>query len=132
MCLCADPSLQNSECQVPGCGVKLFEKLKRKVRICDTHRHALKIQMDGFEGRFCQQCSRVHNIERFDGSRRGCRSRLLRRVQKERCEQPCRGRLMCLCLTIQVVAIVSLPVKVYLRAAVTKQGSQAGEGDEEF
>ena len=84
----ADPSMQNSKCQVPGCDVGLFDKLVRKVRICDKHRHALKLQMDGYEGRFCQQCSRVHNIDRFDGSRRGCRSRLLsrrRRKTKERC-----------------------------------------------
>ena len=83
MCIAyIDPSMQNSECQVPGCGVGLFESLKRKVRICETHRQALKLQMDGFEGRFCQQCSRVHKIECFDGSRRGCRKRLRRRVER--------------------------------------------------
>lgn len=32
--------------------------------------------MDGFKGRFCQQCSRVHDLSRFDGDKRGCRQRL--------------------------------------------------------
>lgn len=77
-----DVQLHNSECQVPGCGTVLWETLKRKVRICDVHRRALVLEMNGFQGRFCQQCSRVHDLSSFDGNRRGCRKRLRRRLYR--------------------------------------------------
>ena len=71
-----------SQCQVPGCQVTVLETVKRKVRICEEHRRALVLEMKGFRGRFCQQCSRVHSLDRFDGNKRGCRDRLMRRVER--------------------------------------------------
>mmetsp|Transcript_2429 Transcript_2429/g.7026 ORF Transcript_2429/g.7026 Transcript_2429/m.7026 type:complete len:389 (+) Transcript_2429:122-1288(+) len=73
-----------TECQVPGCGRLLRETVKRNVRICEEHRRSMVLDMRGYLGRFCQQCSRVHNLDRFDGDKRGCRDRLQRRIVRRR------------------------------------------------
>ena len=75
-----------TRCRVPGCGAEVHESTKRKLRVCVAHRRVLVLRMPGYLGRFCQQCSRVHELGRFDGDRRGCRARL--RSRTVRCETP--------------------------------------------
>ncbi|KAH6830047.1 hypothetical protein C2S53_007989 [Perilla frutescens var. hirtella] len=73
-------SAQNAPtcCQVEGCNVdlSLAKEYHRKHRVCDTHSKCPKVIVGGRERRFCQQCSRFHNLSEFDEKKRSCRRRL--------------------------------------------------------
>lgn len=58
--------------QVPDCGKDLTgEKVySRRYRICDVHLKMDAVHVDGKLQRFCQQCSRFHELDDFDGSQR--------------------------------------------------------------
>lgn len=84
-------NMQNPCCQVEGCNLdlKLAKDYHRRHRICDTHSKSPKVIVAGMERRFCQQCSRFHDLSEFDDKKRSCRRRLSdhnarrRRVQSE-------------------------------------------------
>ncbi|KAK6922416.1 SBP domain [Dillenia turbinata] len=74
-------SCQNSHaprCQVEGCNFDLSsaKDYHRKHRVCESHSKCPKVIVDGLERRFCQQCSRFHNLSEFDEKKRSCRRRL--------------------------------------------------------
>uniref|UniRef100_A0A061QM26 SBP-type domain-containing protein n=2 Tax=Tetraselmis sp. GSL018 TaxID=582737 RepID=A0A061QM26_9CHLO len=48
------------------------------------HRQALLVYKNGLACRFCQQCTKLHRIEHFDGVKRGCRRRLQQRKLRRR------------------------------------------------
>eukprot|EP00193_Tetraselmis_chui_P005874 CAMPEP_0177764830 /NCGR_PEP_ID=MMETSP0491_2-20121128/7632_1 /TAXON_ID=63592 /ORGANISM="Tetraselmis chuii, Strain PLY429" /LENGTH=410 /DNA_ID=CAMNT_0019281067 /DNA_START=407 /DNA_END=1639 /DNA_ORIENTATION=+ len=71
------------ECRVEGCGVdlaplKALSKTDYRVRykICDEHLKAPEVFTMGKKMRFCQQCTSLHELERFDGAKRSCKNRL--------------------------------------------------------
>lgn len=70
----------NIRCLVPGCHSDLLREREFNLRnkICEFHQRAKVLVVDGAEHRFCQQCTRLHPIDAFDGNKRGCRSRLER------------------------------------------------------
>ena len=49
-----------------------------KARLCKPHQRALELDFDGVKRRFCQQCVRVHDLDKFHGNNRGCVARLKR------------------------------------------------------
>ncbi|XP_031125400.1 squamosa promoter-binding-like protein 12 isoform X1 [Ipomoea triloba] len=65
-------------CQVEGCNIDLSsaKDYHRKHRVCDSHSKCPKVIVGGIERRFCQQCSRFHNLSEFDENKRSCRRRL--------------------------------------------------------
>ncbi|KAL8532861.1 hypothetical protein ACS0TY_009168 [Phlomoides rotata] len=65
-------------CQVEGCNIELSKakEYHRKHRVCDTHSKSPRVIVGGRERRFCQQCSRFHNLSEFDEKKRSCRRRL--------------------------------------------------------
>jgi len=67
-----------SVCQVSGCTVNLLTEDHLAVRAvtCQSHRQQAIIHVNGKPCRFCQQCVRVHDLDRFDGDKKGCRKRL--------------------------------------------------------
>mmetsp|Transcript_27564 Transcript_27564/g.77951 ORF Transcript_27564/g.77951 Transcript_27564/m.77951 type:complete len:287 (+) Transcript_27564:166-1026(+) len=67
-----------SVCQVSGCTVNLLTEDRLSVRAvtCQAHRQKPVVDVNGKPCRFCQQCIRVHDVERFDGDKKGCRKRL--------------------------------------------------------
>mmetsp|Transcript_9678 Transcript_9678/g.24654 ORF Transcript_9678/g.24654 Transcript_9678/m.24654 type:complete len:620 (-) Transcript_9678:400-2259(-) len=71
-----DPAL----CQVQGCAVDLWPEGERAVRYktCGFHQRCDSVPLRGQEFRFCQQCTRMHTLDRFDGAKRGCRQKLSR------------------------------------------------------
>uniref|UniRef100_A0A1D1XFK2 Squamosa promoter-binding-like protein 12 n=1 Tax=Anthurium amnicola TaxID=1678845 RepID=A0A1D1XFK2_9ARAE len=71
-------SAQNSRCQVEGCNVDLStaKDYHRKHRVCESHSKCPKVIVAGQERRFCQQCSRFHDLSEFDQKKRSCRRRL--------------------------------------------------------
>ncbi|KAJ8628824.1 hypothetical protein MRB53_022147 [Persea americana] len=65
-------------CQVEGCNVDLTgaKDYHRKHRVCESHSKCPKVIVSGLERRFCQQCSRFHELSEFDEKKRSCRRRL--------------------------------------------------------
>ncbi|KAE9604820.1 hypothetical protein Lal_00010868 [Lupinus albus] len=71
-------NLQHPSCQVEGCGLDLSsaKDYHRKHRVCENHSKFPKVIIAGSERRFCQQCSRFHDLSEFDDKKRSCRRRL--------------------------------------------------------
>ncbi|KAL8520180.1 hypothetical protein ACS0TY_010921 [Phlomoides rotata] len=71
-------NLHIPHCVVEGCNIDLSmaKEYHRKHRVCDNHSKCPKVIVGGHERRFCQQCSRFHNLSEFDDKKRSCRRRL--------------------------------------------------------
>ncbi|XP_076948718.1 squamosa promoter-binding protein 1-like [Bidens hawaiensis] len=69
---------QVARCQVDGCHVALgsVKEYYRKHKVCEVHSKAPNVLVLGIEQRFCQQCSRFHDVTEFDEAKRSCRRRL--------------------------------------------------------
>ncbi|GMI86315.1 hypothetical protein HRI_002300800 [Hibiscus trionum] len=65
-------------CQADECGADLKDakQYHRRHRVCEPHAKAAFVSVKGIRQRFCQQCSRFHEISKFDGTKRSCRDRL--------------------------------------------------------
>eukprot|EP00775_Hariotina_reticulata_P004739 gene4739-4989_t len=59
-------------CIVDGCQADLsgMKPYFRRSKICPPHQAAATVILNGSECRFCQQCTRCHSVEEFDGSKR--------------------------------------------------------------
>lgn len=71
-------SQSSPRCQVEGCNLDLAsaKDYHRRHRICANHSKSPKVVVAGMERRFCQQCSRFHDLSEFDDRKRSCRRRL--------------------------------------------------------
>ncbi|OVA19324.1 Transcription factor [Macleaya cordata] len=71
-------SMQTPRCQVEGCDLDLTsaKDYHRRHRVCESHSKCPKVTVSGLERRFCQQCSRFHDLSEFDEKKRSCRRRL--------------------------------------------------------
>ncbi|KAI3990236.1 hypothetical protein MKX01_037575 [Papaver californicum] len=71
-------SMQTPRCQVEGCDLELTsaKDYHRRHRVCENHSKCPKVIVAGLERRFCQQCSRFHDLAEFDEKKRSCRRRL--------------------------------------------------------
>ncbi|KAF5198179.1 Squamosa promoter-binding-like protein [Thalictrum thalictroides] len=71
-------STQTPRCQVEGCNLDLtsVKDYHRRHRVCESHSKCSKVVVAGLERRFCQQCSRFHDLSEFDEKKRSCRRRL--------------------------------------------------------
>ncbi|WOL12360.1 hypothetical protein Cni_G21126 [Canna indica] len=77
-------------CQVEGCeadltGVKAYYC---RHKVCGMHSKAPKVIVGGMEQRFCQQCSRFHQLTEFDQGKRSCRRRLAGHNERRRKPPP--------------------------------------------
>ncbi|CAI0553400.1 unnamed protein product [Linum tenue] len=83
-------SLQSPCCQVEGCNLDLksAKDYHRRHRICENHSKSPKVIVAGLERRFCQQCSRFHELSEFDDKKRSCRRRLSDHNARRRRPQP--------------------------------------------
>eukprot|EP00897_Mesotaenium_endlicherianum_P007163 jgi/Mesen1/6475/ME000330S05498 len=65
-------------CQVEGCGVDLRgeKEYHQRHKVCPPHSKSSVVRVKGVIQRFCQQCSRFHQLREFDGDRRSCRVQL--------------------------------------------------------
>ncbi|KAK1310168.1 Squamosa promoter-binding-like protein 10 [Acorus calamus] len=63
------------KCQVEGCeeDISGSKAYYRNHKICEVHFKAPVIRVSGAWERFCQQCTRFHELSEFDGSKRACR-----------------------------------------------------------
>ncbi|CAH8381702.1 unnamed protein product [Eruca vesicaria subsp. sativa] len=75
---CGQSSMQVPRCQIDGCELDLSsaKDYHRKHRVCETHSKCPNVTVNGVDCRFCQQCSRLHDVSEFDEKKRSCRKRL--------------------------------------------------------
>ncbi|XLU68053.1 hypothetical protein S245_027106 [Arachis hypogaea] len=82
-------------CQAEKCKADLEEarQYHRRHRVCEYHAKAQVVLVSGIRQRFCQQCSRFHEIGEFDDTKRSCRRRLAGHNQRRRknCDSQAEG-----------------------------------------
>ncbi|VVA97703.1 unnamed protein product [Arabis nemorensis] len=73
-------------CQVDRCTANLTEAKQyyRRHRVCEVHAKASAAIVAGVRQRFCQQCSRFHELPEFDEAKRSCRRRLAGHNERRR------------------------------------------------
>ncbi|KAF2286046.1 hypothetical protein GH714_009942 [Hevea brasiliensis] len=73
-------------CQVEKCGADLTEakRYHRRHKVCEIHAKAPAVIVAGLRQRFCQQCSRFHELSEFDEAKRSCRRRLAGHNERRR------------------------------------------------
>ncbi|XP_042424757.1 squamosa promoter-binding protein 1-like [Zingiber officinale] len=73
-------------CQAEKCSADLAEAKRyyRRHKVCEAHSKAAVVIVSGLRQRFCQQCSRFHELSEFDDSKRSCRRRLAGHNERRR------------------------------------------------
>ncbi|CAM0905978.1 unnamed protein product [Alopecurus aequalis] len=73
-------------CQAERCGADLTEakRYHRRHKVCEAHAKAAVVLVAGLRQRFCQQCSRFHELLEFDDTKRSCRRRLAGHNERRR------------------------------------------------
>ncbi|KAI9120446.1 hypothetical protein K1719_007479 [Acacia pycnantha] len=73
-------------CQVESCESDLSEAkhYHRRHKVCEFHAKASSVLISGLQQRFCQQCSRFHELGEFDDAKRSCRKRLAGHNERRR------------------------------------------------
>ncbi|CAA0820386.1 Squamosa promoter-binding-like protein 8 [Striga hermonthica] len=71
-------SASSARCQAEGCSADLSraKHYHRRHKVCEFHSKAATVIAAGLTQRFCQQCSRFHQLPEFDNGKRSCRKRL--------------------------------------------------------
>ncbi|XP_047972160.1 squamosa promoter-binding-like protein 17 [Salvia hispanica] len=82
--------VQPPRCQVEGCLVDLSGSKAYYCRhkVCGMHSKSPMVIVAGLEQRFCQQCSRFHQLPEFDQGKRSCRRRLAGHNERRRKPPP--------------------------------------------
>ncbi|XP_054779240.1 squamosa promoter-binding-like protein 3 [Prosopis cineraria] len=75
------PSCQADDCHTDLSTAKPYH---RRHKVCEYHAKAPAVLISGHEQRFCQQCSRFHELSEFDNSKRSCRRRLAGHNERRR------------------------------------------------
>uniref|UniRef100_A0A803LVF1 SBP-type domain-containing protein n=1 Tax=Chenopodium quinoa TaxID=63459 RepID=A0A803LVF1_CHEQI len=75
-----------ARCQAEKCTVDLTEakRYHRRHKVCEHHAKAPSVLVSGLRQRFCQQCSRFHELSEFDETKRSCRRRLAGHNERRR------------------------------------------------
>ncbi|CAL9017179.1 unnamed protein product [Prunus brigantina] len=73
-------------CQAERCGADFVEAKRyyRRHKVCEFHSKAPVVMVSGLRQRFCQQCSRFHELTEFDEAKRSCRRRLAGHNERRR------------------------------------------------
>ncbi|KAG6490661.1 hypothetical protein ZIOFF_051971 [Zingiber officinale] len=79
-----------ASCLVDGCKSDLSNSREyhRRHKVCEVHSKTPMVMVGGQEQRFCQQCSRFHQLLEFDEVKRSCRKRLDGHNRRRRKPQP--------------------------------------------
>ncbi|WCJ33982.1 squamosa promoter binding protein-like 9 [Euphorbia peplus] len=77
---------QPPRCQVEGCKVDLSDAKAyySRHKVCGVHSKSTTVIVAGLQQRFCQQCSRFHQLPEFDQEKRSCRRRLAGHNERRR------------------------------------------------
>lgn len=73
-------------CQAEKCTADLTDakQYHRRHKVCEYHAKAQVVIVGGIRQRFCQQCSRFHELSEFDETKRSCRRRLAGHNERRR------------------------------------------------
>lgn len=73
-------------CQADKCSADLSDakQYHRRHKVCEHHAKAQVAIVGGIRQRFCQQCSRFHELAEFDEAKRSCRRRLAGHNERRR------------------------------------------------
>ncbi|KAL9243616.1 hypothetical protein vseg_017481 [Gypsophila vaccaria] len=73
-------------CQADNCTADLTDakRYHRRHKVCEFHAKAPVVIVHGYHQRFCQQCSRFHEVLEFDDTKRSCRRRLAGHNERRR------------------------------------------------
>ncbi|XP_061352153.1 squamosa promoter-binding protein 1-like [Gastrolobium bilobum] len=73
-------------CQVEKCNTDLHDakQYHKRHKVCEYHAKAQVVLVGGLRQRFCQQCSRFHELAEFDDTKRSCRRRLAGHNERRR------------------------------------------------
>ena len=77
-----DKAWRVGDAQVSSCRTQLTSKTRprycRRYRVCETHLRALTMNINGAAQRWCQKCSRFHEVDAFTDKQHSCTQSLLR------------------------------------------------------
>ncbi|KAG6591949.1 Squamosa promoter-binding-like protein 5, partial [Cucurbita argyrosperma subsp. sororia] len=78
--------VSSPSCQAHNCTTDLSEakRYHRRHKVCEFHSKAAVVMVAGIRQRFCQQCSRFHELTEFDDAKRSCRRRLAGHNERRR------------------------------------------------
>ncbi|XAR66484.1 hypothetical protein NMG60_11012744 [Bertholletia excelsa] len=73
-------------CQVDNCNTDMTNArvYHRRHKVCEVHAKVPVVIIAGVQQRFCQQCSRFHELSEFDENKRSCRRRLAGHNERRR------------------------------------------------
>ncbi|CAH2059519.1 unnamed protein product, partial [Thlaspi arvense] len=73
-------------CQVERCTADMSraKHYHKRHKVCEFHAKAPLVRVSGLHQRFCQQCSRFHELGEFDEAKRSCRRRLAGHNERRR------------------------------------------------
>ncbi|EFN56093.1 hypothetical protein CHLNCDRAFT_145623 [Chlorella variabilis] len=71
-------------CAVCQCSLRDARVFHQRYHVCPEHATADQVVLHGVLQRFCQQCGRFHELERFAPSMRSCRQQLARHAERRR------------------------------------------------
>ncbi|XP_006595445.1 squamosa promoter-binding-like protein 3 [Glycine max] len=71
-------------CGVVNADLHEAKQYHRRHRVCEYHVKAQVVLVDEVRQRFCQQCSRFHELAEFDDTKRSCRSSLAGHNERRR------------------------------------------------
>ncbi|KAK9990026.1 hypothetical protein SO802_025011 [Lithocarpus litseifolius] len=79
-------SIGSLRCQADECGVdlKMAKTYHKRHKVCERHAKAAVVLVTGIRQRFCQQCSKFHEISQFDDSKKSCREKLAGHNERRR------------------------------------------------
>ncbi|XP_027774345.1 squamosa promoter-binding protein 1-like, partial [Solanum pennellii] len=82
----SSPSSLIRSCQAEKCNVDLSDakQYHKRHKVCEYHAKSQVVVVAGLRQRFCQQCSRFHELTEFDESKRSCRRRLAGHNERRR------------------------------------------------
>ncbi|MED6136508.1 hypothetical protein PIB30_056645 [Stylosanthes scabra] len=73
-------------CQADEClaNLQAAKRYNRRHKVCERHAKAPVVLVSGTRQRFCQQCSKFHELALFDDNKRSCRERLASHNERRR------------------------------------------------
>ncbi|KAE9461897.1 hypothetical protein C3L33_06214, partial [Rhododendron williamsianum] len=73
-------------CQADNCSTDMTyaKPYHRRHKVCEFHAKVPVVVLAGLQQRFCQQCSRFHELSEFDDTKRSCRRRLAGHNERRR------------------------------------------------
>ncbi|KAF5463540.1 hypothetical protein F2P56_019444 [Juglans regia] len=78
--------IDSLHCQADECVVdlRMGKTYHKRHKVCEHHSRSPVVLVSGVRQRFCQQCSKFHEISEFDDDKKSCRERLASHNERRR------------------------------------------------